>query len=77
MNPGNLNLHLPPQARNLAVTLESDLPLSHPTSSPSPNSIVSSSPKCLLYATYSFHWQSLRLAQTLSISCACITITAS
>lgn len=76
MNPGNLILHLPLQARNLAVTRESDLSLSHPTYNPLPNS-TASSPKYLLYATPPLHWQPLRLVQTLSISCACITITAS
>ena len=50
MNPGNLILHLPLQARNLAVTLESNLSLSHPTYSPLPSSTESSS-KYLLYAT--------------------------
>lgn len=47
MNPGNLILHLPLQARNLAVTLESDLSLSHPTYDPLPSS-TESSPKYLL-----------------------------
>ena len=50
MNPGNLILHLPLEARNLAVTLESNFSLSHPTHSPLPSSIESSS-KYLLYAT--------------------------
>lgn len=58
MNPGNLIIHLPLQARNLAVTLESDLSLSHPTSSPLPSS-VESSPKYLLDATPPLHCQSL------------------
>lgn len=65
MSPGNLIPHLPLQARNLAVTLESDLSLSHPTYNPLPSSIASS-PKCLLCATPPLHWQSLRLVQTLS-----------
>lgn len=58
MNPGNLIIHLPLQARNLAVTLESDLSLSHPTPSPLPNS-VESSPKYLLHATPPLHCHSL------------------
>lgn len=58
MNPGNLIIHLPLQARNLAVTLESDLSLSHPTSSPLPSS-VESSPKYLLDATPPLHCHSL------------------
>lgn len=58
MNPGNLIIHFPLQARNLAVTLESDLSLSHPTSSPLPSS-VESSPKYLLVATPPLLCQSL------------------
>lgn len=58
MDPGNLIIHLPLQARNLAVTLESDLSLSHPTSSPLPSS-VESSPKYLLDATPPLHCHSL------------------
>lgn len=58
MNPGNLIIHLPLQARNLAVTLESDLSLSHPTRSPLPNS-VESSPKYLLHVTPPLHCRSL------------------
>lgn len=58
MNPGNLIIHLPLQARNLAVTLESDLSLSHPTSGPLPSS-VESSPKYLLDATPPLHCHSL------------------
>lgn len=73
MNPGNLILHLPLQARNLAAILESDLSLSHPTYNPLPNS-TESYPKYLSYATHSLHCQSICLVQTLNISCPCITM---
>lgn len=46
MNLGNAILHLSLQARNLAVTLESDLSHSHPTYNPLPSS-AESSPQCL------------------------------
>lgn len=67
-NPGNLILHLPLEARNLAVTLESDLPFSLPTYNPMPSS-TESSLKYLSYATPPLHWQSLPMVQPLSISC--------
>lgn len=66
-NPGNLILHLPLEARNLAVTLESDLSFSLPTY-PLPSS-TKSSLKYLSYATPPLHWQSLPMDQPLNISC--------
>lgn len=72
MGPGSAILHLPRQARNLAFTLESDLPLSHPTYCLLP-SAIKSSPNSLLKATFPSPLAVSALAQPLSISCARIT----
>lgn len=68
MNSGNVILHLPLEARNLAASLESDLSFSLPTCSLLPSS-TEPSPKYLLYATPTLQRQSLPRFRLFSSSC--------